>query len=95
MTDNREELMAQAERVRRWRSLGEEPSDGTTLCAGCWDRSNYNVHADNNIPKGQPVFWNAPHPEYGDCDAYCAQCVEGDIAAIEATDWRALAETGR
>ena len=88
----REELLALADRVRGWRTLDKRPSGGETMCAGCWDRSNHNTHADQNIPEGRPVFWGHPHPEYGDCDAYCAQCTEEDIDAIEATDWRALAE---
>jgi hypothetical protein len=51
-------------------TLGEELSDGDGACGGgCGD-----------IPAGQRIYWTAPHPEYGDCDAYCEACAieQGD-----------------
>lgn len=82
MTD--EQLVALQERVRGWRTLGDKPSDGQTMCAGCWDRSEHNTEADHDIPKGDPVFYSNPHPECGDCDAYCVKCVAEDADAMEA-----------
>jgi hypothetical protein len=66
-----------------WRSLGERPSDGEVMCAGCWDRSEHDTEADHDIPRGAPVFWSSPHPEYDDCDAYCASCAAEDAHAYE------------
>lgn len=78
---------ALAKAVHGWRSLGERKSDGDGMCAGCWDRSDHNTEVDHNIPPGQPVFWTSPHPEYGDCDAYCLACV-----AEDARDWEIITE---
>lgn len=53
------------------KSLGKRLSDGETLCTGCWDESGCNIKADHSIPAGHAVYFSEPHPEYGDCDAYC------------------------
>lgn len=84
-----------AKDVRGFRLLGDQPSDGETLCAGCWDRSDYDTDTDHNIPEGQPVFFTLPHPEYGDCDAYCIKCVAEDAADWEIISAERLAEIRR
>lgn len=72
--------------LRGWRTLGDRKSDGEVMCTGCWDRSNHDTSADHDIPSGDPVFWSSPHPEYGDCDAYCTRCVIDDAECEEIID---------
>lgn len=74
-----------AHRIRGWRFLGKRRSNGEVMCAGCWDRSDHDTEAEHDIPPGHPVFWSVPHPEYGDCDAYCLACV-----AEDARDWEII-----
>lgn len=80
-------LLALAEALDKklggWRTLGDRRSDGEVMCAGCWDRSDHDTEADHEIPAGDPIFWTQPHPEYGDCDAYCFKCVVEDAEAWE------------
>lgn len=72
-----------AAKLRGWRTLGTRKSNGEVICAGCWDRSEHDTEADHDIPKGHDVWWTTPHPEYGDCDAYCTKCVIEDAEAWE------------
>jgi hypothetical protein len=55
-------------------TLGDHPSDGEVLCTGCWDNSDWDTNADNNIPAGAPIYYSEPSPEYGECNAYCEKC---------------------
>ena len=72
-----------SERLRGWRILSKRKSGGETMCAGCWDRSEHDTSADHDIPSGDPVFYSPPHPEYGDCDAYCVRCTLEDAESYE------------
>lgn len=89
-----------AGRLRGWRSLGDRRSNGDVMCTGCWDRSDHDTDADHDIPAGHSVFWTTPHPEYGDCDAYCFACALDDaecweiITTAEAAALRARMEAG-
>lgn len=77
------QIASLSQSVRGWRTLGLRKSNGETMCAGCWDRSDHDTEADHDIPVGQPVWWSTPNPEYGDCDAYCTQCVIEDAECNE------------
>jgi hypothetical protein len=58
-------------------TLGEQPSDGDVTCGG----------GCGLIPAGGNIYWQRPHPEYGDCDGYCESCAieqgEGNKAMVE------------
>ena len=56
--------------------LGDAVSDGEITCTGCWDKSEHDAHGNHSIPDGDPVYWTSPHPESGECDAYCLACAE-------------------
>ena len=50
------------------------------LCTGCWDKSDHDTEADNDIPVGQPVYSRRVSHEYDEWDAYCQKCAQ-EIAA--------------
>lgn len=53
-------------------TLGKHPSDGETMCTGCWDESNHNTRANTNIRKGAPVYFLECFTDCGfEYDAYC------------------------
>jgi hypothetical protein len=80
----REQALVEAARAfRGWRSLGDRRSNGDTMCIGCWDRSEHDTDADHDIPPGELIWWNNPHPEYGETDPYCTACVLDDAECNE------------
>lgn len=52
----------------------EGVSDGDRLCTGCWDASDCNVSAANDIPAGEPIYWRHVNIEYDEWDPYCERC---------------------
>lgn len=52
----------------------EGVSDGDQLCTGCWNRSEHDTKAPNDIPKGQPIYWRHVNIEYDEWDRYCEAC---------------------
>lgn len=56
--------------------IGENLSDGDTLCTGCWDESDWDVSAKNDIPAGEPVYYRCVSIACDEWDAYCQKCAE-------------------
>lgn len=56
--------------------IGANLSDGETLCTGCWDESEWDVNAANNIPAGDPVYFRLVSIACDEYDAYCQKCAE-------------------
>ena len=53
-----------------------KPCTEPVLCTGCWDESEHNTEADNDIPAGEPVYYRRCSYEYDEWDAYCAKCAQ-------------------
>ena len=56
--------------------VGPKFSGEEVLCTGCWDASNWDIHADNDVKPGEPVYYWKCNEEYDEWDAYCAKCAE-------------------
>ena len=55
-------------------------ADEAVLCTGCWDKSEHNLNANNDIEAGEPIYYRLASVEYNEWDAYCQDC------AIEANE---------
>lgn len=51
---------------------GRDLSDGNTICAGCWDKSDCN--RNNDVPEGEPIYWQSASYEYNEYESYCRRC---------------------
>ncbi len=54
--------------------LREGTSDGEYLCTGCWDNSDHDTDANNDIPHGASIYWRCTSTMYDSWDAYCESC---------------------
>ncbi|MDX9862549.1 MAG: hypothetical protein RBS99_16705 [Rhodospirillales bacterium] len=59
-----------------------EPQPEPVLCTGCWDNSDHDTNADNDIPAGAPIYYRQASVEYDEWNAYCEKC-----ARAEAVFW--------
>ena len=68
-------------------TLSDRPSDGETMCTGCWDESDHNTEANTNIRKGAPVYYRECFTDCGfEYDAYCRKCALEYNSRWEMTD---------
>lgn len=52
----------------------EGVSDGERLCTGCWDNSDNDTKSDNDIARGEPIYWQRASFEYDEWNPYCESC---------------------